>query len=113
MAHSSSREVTGWPSSVGGLFSVSMTPAPGKRPDEVEPLLYAELEKDVKEGVTDDDLSRARNAIRVARYFRLESNSGIRESLSQAESTGTSGNPFRTRNGPGPGPGTATVNPEW
>jgi len=45
MAHSSSREVTGWPSSVGGLFSVSMTPAPGKRPDEVEPLLYAELEK--------------------------------------------------------------------
>lgn len=73
----------------GGLFAVSATPAPGKRPDEVEPLLYAELEKVVKEGVTDDELSRAKNAIRVAWYSRLESNSGIRESLSQAESAGT------------------------
>jgi predicted Zn-dependent peptidase len=73
----------------GGLFAVSATPAPGKRPDEVEPLLYAELEKVVKEGVTDDELSRAKNAIRVAWYTRLESNSGIRESLSQAESAGT------------------------
>lgn len=52
-------------------------------------------------------------AIRVAWCSRLESNSGIRESPSQAESTGTSGNPFRTGNGPGPGPGKATVNPEW
>ncbi|MBK9089708.1 MAG: insulinase family protein [Holophagales bacterium] len=73
----------------GGLFAVSATPAPGKRPDEVEPLLYAEVEKVVKEGVTDDELSRAKNAIRVAWYSRLESNSGIRESLSQAESAGT------------------------
>jgi predicted Zn-dependent peptidase len=73
----------------GGLFAVSATPAPGKRPDEVEPLLYAELERVVKEGVTDDELSRAKNAIRVSWYSRLESNSGIRESLSQAESAGT------------------------
>ncbi len=73
----------------GGLFSVTATPGPGKRPDEVEPLLYAEVEKVVKEGVTDDELSRAKNAIRVAWYTRLESNSGIRESLSQAESAGT------------------------
>ncbi len=43
----------------------------------------------MKEGVTDDELSRAKNAIRVAWYTRLESNSGIRESLSQAESAGT------------------------
>ncbi|MBK9967484.1 MAG: insulinase family protein [Holophagales bacterium] len=73
----------------GGLFVLTATPAPGKRPDEVEPLLYAELEKVVKEGVTDDELSRAKNAIRVGYYTRLESNSGIRESLSQAESAGT------------------------
>ncbi len=73
----------------GGLFVATVTPAPGKRPDEVEPLLYAEIEKVVKEGVTDDELSRAKNAIRVAWYTRLESNSGIRESLSQAESAGT------------------------
>jgi predicted Zn-dependent peptidase len=74
---------------LGGLFVASATPAPGKGPDEVEPLLYAEVEKVVKEGVTDDELSRAKNAIRVAWYTRLESNSGIRESLAQAESAGT------------------------
>ena len=73
----------------GGLFVLTATPAPGKRPDEVEPLLYAELEKVVKEGVTDDELSRAKNAIRVATYVRLDTNAGIRESLAQAESAGT------------------------
>ena len=41
----------------GGLFALSATPAPGKRPDEVEPLLYAEIDKVVKEGVTDDELA--------------------------------------------------------
>ena len=73
----------------GGLFFVTATPAPGKRPDEVEPLLYTELDKVLKDGVTDDELARAKNAIRVAWYSRLESNSGIRESLAQAESAGT------------------------
>ncbi|MBK9375101.1 MAG: insulinase family protein [Holophagales bacterium] len=73
----------------GGLFTVSATPAPGKRPGEVEPLLYAELDKVVKEGISDDELARAKNALRVAFYTRLESNSGIRESLAQAESSGT------------------------
>ena len=73
----------------GGLFSLTATPAPGKRPDELEPLLYAEIEKVVKEGITDDELARAKNGIRVAYYTRLESNSGIRESLAQAESSGT------------------------
>ena len=43
----------------------------------------------MKDGVTDDELARAKNALRVAFYTRLESNSGIRESLAQAESSGT------------------------
>ena len=73
----------------GGLFVATATPAPGKRPDEVEPLLYAELDKVVTDGVTEDELTRAKNAIRVALYLRLESNAGIRESLAQAESSGT------------------------
>ena len=73
----------------GGLFYLSATPAPGKRPAEIEPLLYAEIEKVVKEGVSDDEIARAKNGIRVAWYSRLESNSGIRESLAQAESSGT------------------------
>jgi predicted Zn-dependent peptidase len=73
----------------GGLFSVSATPAPGKRPDDVEPPLYAELERLVKDGITEEELSRAKNALRVAHYTRLESNAGIREALAQAESAGT------------------------
>jgi predicted Zn-dependent peptidase len=73
----------------GGLFNVSATPAPGRRPDEIEPLLYAELDRVLKEGVTDDELARAKNAIRVAWYSRLENNAGIREALAQAESAGT------------------------
>jgi predicted Zn-dependent peptidase len=73
----------------GGLFTVTATPAPGKRPDELEPLLYAELEKVAKDGVTEDEMTRAKNGIQVATYVRLESNSGIRESLAQAESAGT------------------------
>lgn len=43
----------------------------------------------MKDGVTDDEISRAKNGIRVSYYTRLESNSGIRESLAQAESGGT------------------------
>ena len=73
----------------GGLFTLTATPAPGRKPDEVEPFLYDELGKVVKDGVTDDELSRAKNALRVAHYLRLESNAGIRESLAQAESSGT------------------------
>ena len=55
----------------------------------MEPLLSAELEKVIREGVTDDEVLRVRNSLQVAYWTRLESNTGIRESLAQAESAGT------------------------
>ena len=73
----------------GGLFTLTVTPAPGKRPDEMEPLLSAELEKVLREGVTDDEILRVKANLQVAYWNRLESNAGIRESLAQAESAGT------------------------
>ncbi|MFZ2494065.1 MAG: pitrilysin family protein [Thermoanaerobaculia bacterium] len=73
----------------GGLFYANATPAPGRRPEELEPLLLAELEKVVKESVTEDELKRAKNQIHVANYSRLESNAGVRESLASAEAVGT------------------------
>ena len=71
-----------------GLFTLRATPAPGRKPEEMEPLLYAEIEKIVKEGITDEELTRFKNAQQVAQYTRLESNTGIREALAQAVSSG-------------------------
>ncbi len=72
----------------GGLFTLRATPAPGRQPADLEPLLYAELDKIVKEGVTEEELARFKNAQQVAQYNRLESNTGIREALAQAVSSG-------------------------
>ncbi len=72
----------------GGLFSLRATPAPGRRPEELEPLLYAELDRIGKDGITDEELARYKNAQQVAQYGRFESNTGIREALAQAVSGG-------------------------
>ena len=73
----------------GGLFTVSATPAPGHRPEELEPLLLAELERVVAGGITDDELARAKKSLQVAHDVRLETNTGLRDALAQAESGGS------------------------
>jgi zinc protease len=73
----------------GGLFALRATPVQGKRPEELEPLLYAEIERIAQEGVTEDELQRFKNATQVGLYTRLESNTGIRETLAQALAVGT------------------------
>jgi zinc protease len=73
----------------GGLFALRATPAQGKTPEELEPLLYAEVERIAKEGVTEDELQRFKQATQVGLYSRLESNTGIRETLAQALAVGT------------------------
>ncbi|MDP2877881.1 MAG: pitrilysin family protein [Holophaga sp.] len=73
----------------GGLFTLRATPAAGRRPEEVEPLLYAELDKIVKDGVTDQELERVKKAAKVAFYSRMDSNEGLRSILSEAESAGS------------------------
>jgi predicted Zn-dependent peptidase len=74
---------------LGGLFTLRVTPAPGKRPEELEPLLYAELAKVAKDGVTDQELDRVKNAYQISAWTRLESNSGMRGALAEAEATGS------------------------
>jgi predicted Zn-dependent peptidase len=73
----------------GGLFTLTASPAPGHRPDELEPMLAAELERVGREGVTDDELARAKKGLQVAHYLRLETNTGLRDALAQAESGGS------------------------
>ena len=74
---------------MGGTFAFRVTPAPGKSPGELEPALYGEIEKVLKDGVTDDELRRFKNASIVGLYGRLETNTGIRETLSQFLTVGT------------------------
>jgi predicted Zn-dependent peptidase len=74
---------------MGGIFGLRVTPAPGKSPGELEPALYAEIEKVLKDGVTDEELQRFKNGSQVGLYGRLETNTGIRETLSQYLTTGT------------------------
>ncbi len=73
----------------GGLFALRATPAQGKTPEDLEPLLYAEIERVAKEGVTEDELQRFKNASQVGLYTRLESNTGIRETLAQSLAVGS------------------------
>jgi len=74
---------------MGGTFAFRVTPAPGKSPGELEPALYGEVEKVLKDGVTDDELRRFKSASIVGLYGRLETNTGIRETLSQFLTAGT------------------------
>ncbi len=74
---------------LGGLFTLRATPAPGRRPEELEPLLYAELAKVVKDGVTDQELNQWKNAYQIRAWSQLESNTGLRGALAEAEATGS------------------------
>jgi predicted Zn-dependent peptidase len=73
----------------GGVFMLRATPAPGQSPESLETLLYAELERIARDGVTEDELQRFKNATQVGFYNRLESNTGIRETLAQALAVGS------------------------
>jgi predicted Zn-dependent peptidase len=74
---------------MSGLFAFRATPVPGKNPAELEPALYAEIEKVAEDGVTEEELQRFKNATQVGLYGRLETNTGIRETLSQFLTVGT------------------------
>ena len=73
----------------GGSFLLSATPAPGKTPEEMEPLLYAEIQKIIFDGPTDAELDRVKNAQQMASYTLMDSNVSIRSALESAESSGT------------------------
>ncbi|MDR2560612.1 MAG: insulinase family protein [Holophagales bacterium] len=73
----------------GGSFYLSASPTPGKTPEEMEPLLYAEIQKIVENGVTDAELQRAKISRENAMLMMQESNVGIRSALEAAEASGT------------------------
>ena len=74
---------------LGGTFELQLTPVPGKSPTELEAPLQAEIDRVIKDGVTDEELARFKNATRVGLYNRLETNTGIRDALSQSLAVGT------------------------
>ena len=74
---------------LGGTFTLRATPITGKNPAELESKLYAEVDRIVQEGVTDEELARFKKGYLVSLYGRLEINLLIRESLAQYLATGT------------------------
>jgi len=74
---------------LGGTFALRATPIAGKSPADLEPLLYAELARVAKDGVTAEELQRYKKATQVGLWSRLETNAGIRETLAQYLAVGT------------------------
>ncbi len=74
---------------LGGTFSLRATPAQGKTPADMEALLQTELDRVAKDGVTEAELERYKKATQVGLWNRLETNSGIRETLSSFLAVGS------------------------
>jgi predicted Zn-dependent peptidase len=72
-----------------GAFFVIGAPTPEKKNEDVEPLLYAEIEKIQKDGVTDQELEKVKNQVLADSFRRLESNGGLVAQLAEAEGAGS------------------------
>jgi predicted Zn-dependent peptidase len=60
-----------------GYFSVSASPAPGRSVTEVEKAIWREIRRIQDEGVTTDELERAKVQIEAYRVSRVKSNLGL------------------------------------
>jgi len=72
-----------------GTFSFRANPVPGQNPENLESLIYAEIQKIVKDGITDRELARVKNAAQMSFYLTQESNTGLRGVLAEAEAAGS------------------------
>jgi len=72
-----------------GTFSFRATPVPGQNPEDLEALIYAEIQKIVQDGVTDRELTRVKNAAQMSFYLTQESNTGLRGVLAESEAAGS------------------------
>ena len=70
------------------LFVVLAIPAPGVDPDSVEADVLAELDRVATDGVTDEELARARTRIRAGLVAGLTDNSALAAALAEAEALG-------------------------
>ncbi len=73
----------------GGTLWLIGVPTPDRKPEDIEPLLYAEIEKIQKDGITDHELQKAKNQMQAEAYRRLENNMGLVYALAEAECAGT------------------------
>jgi zinc protease len=73
----------------GGQFALQVVPVTGQRPEDMEVLLYAELEKIARDGITDYELQKVKNQVQAGAYAALESNAGLRDALAEADAAGT------------------------
>ncbi len=74
---------------LAGSFYLLAMPTPDRKPEDVEPMLYAEVEKIAKDGITDQELQKVKNQVQAQTYARLESNEGLRDGLAEADAAGT------------------------
>ncbi|MDR1841969.1 MAG: insulinase family protein [Holophagales bacterium] len=72
-----------------GTFIVYATPVPDQSPDALEPVIFGEIQKIARDGVTDQELTRAKNAALMVFYMQQENNQGLRNTLAAAEAAGT------------------------
>ncbi len=71
----------------GGTFTVNGTAAAEHKPEEVEQAIYRELEKIQKDGVTAQELRKAKNQAQADSFRRLEDNLGLTVQLAIADAT--------------------------
>ncbi|MDR0499607.1 MAG: insulinase family protein [Holophagales bacterium] len=74
---------------LSGTFSFRATPLPGQSPENLESLIYAEIQKIVQNGVTDEELARVKTAAQMSFYLAQESNTVLRGALAEAEAAGS------------------------
>lgn len=73
----------------GGSMLVIGVPTPDRKPEDIEPLLFAEIEKIQKDGITDQELQKVKNQMQADTFRRQESNMGLVYALAEAECAGT------------------------
>jgi predicted Zn-dependent peptidase len=73
----------------GGEFTLFAVPSPGHALEEVEQLLYQEVEKIQRDGITEQELQKVKNHVQAGTFRTMESNDGLRDQLAEAESMGT------------------------
>jgi predicted Zn-dependent peptidase len=71
----------------GGTFTVNATAAAEHKPEAVEQAIYRELEKIQKDGVTEQELRKAKNQAQANSFRRLEDNLGLTIQLAIADAT--------------------------
>ncbi len=74
---------------LGGTFYLYGMPTADRKPEELEPLLYAEVERIAKDGVTEQELQKVKNQVQAESYARMENNNGLRDALAVAEAQGS------------------------